>query len=378
MKKSYFAGARLIVICDRNLINNQVRIFTVPSRPNLKLMARRSKKAPTHTATTSTNDLGLSDLRLRLNFLEKENAKLITQIETNRTKLHNLNESIQEIGVQINQRSAPLRQKVLELDSQIHDIFQEIFTGRKFGKKSRKDIETVYYHLQVDGIISPKHFPVDVDKVGFEDYGEAEDWRNDEENSQQQFTRDLPKPDRDELKKIRQTFLRLADSFHPDKVTNEADKEYCTEVMKEINLAYQNGDLARLLAIEKQQELGEIINRDSADDMNRQCAKVEADNSFLKNQLDNLKQQFKLIKKTQQGEIVTVFKKISKNGGDPIGEALREIESQIGIIEQLHQFVADFRDRRITIQEFLRGPIAMMPQEDMSEEEMMLEFLSRY
>jgi len=56
-------------------------------------MARRSK-ASNHHAAASTNDLGLSDLRLRLNFLEKENAKLITQIETNRTKLHNLNESI--------------------------------------------------------------------------------------------------------------------------------------------------------------------------------------------------------------------------------------------------------------------------------------------
>jgi len=32
----------------------------------------------------------------------------------------------------------------------------------------------------------------------------------------------------------------------------------------------------------------------------------------------------------------------------------------------------------MTIQEFLRGPIALMPQGDMSEEEMMLEFLSRY
>ena len=35
--------------------------------------------------------------------------------------------------------------------------------------------------------------------------------------SHQQVVEDIPKPDRDELKKIRQLFLRLADSFHPDK-----------------------------------------------------------------------------------------------------------------------------------------------------------------
>ena len=337
--------------------------------------AKTTKPVKT-TTTDSKHDLGVSDLRLRLNFLEKENEKLIKQIETNRTKLENLNESIQEIGIEIAQRSAPLRQKVLELDTQIHDVFNEIFKGRKLGKKSRKDIESVYYHLQADGIISPKHSPTGGDKFEAEDYGDEDDWRSHEENSDQQFTRDVSKPDRDELKKIRQIFLRLADTFHPDKVTNEADREYCTEVMKEINIAYKNGDLARLLAIEKQQELGEIINRDSSDDLTRQCAKVESDNNFLKNQLDNLKQQFKLTKKTQQGEITTVFQKITKKGGDPIGEALREIEAQIEIVEQLHQFVVDFRDRRITIQEFLRGPIALMPQEDISEEEMLLEFLS--
>jgi len=353
-------------------------------------MARRSKASnpvskasnPVSKASnpvSTANDLGLSDLRLRLNFLEKENDKLIKQIETNRTKLHNLNESIQAIGIQIAQRGAPLRQKMTELDSQIHDIFNEIFTGRKLGKKSRKDIETIYYHLQADGIISQKTSPIDDPDLFEPDDADYEsDWRNHEENSRQQFMRDVPKPDRDELKKIRQIFLRLADSFHPDKVTDEAEKEYCTEVMKEINLAYQNGDLAKLLSIEKQQELGEIINRDSSNDLTRQCAKVEANNDFLKNQLDNLKQQLKLIKNSQQGEVTAVFKKITRYGGDPIGEALREIEEQIAIIEQMHQFAADFRDRRITIKEFLRGPTALMHQQDMTEEEMLLDFLSQF
>ena len=116
-------------------------------------MARKSKIS----TDTTNNELGLSDLRVRLNFLEKENSKLIKQIESNRTMLNNLNDSIKEIGIQISQRVAPFRQKMLELDEQIHTVFQEILTGRKLGKKSRKDIETVYYHLQFDGVISPKH-----------------------------------------------------------------------------------------------------------------------------------------------------------------------------------------------------------------------------
>ncbi|MBD2176814.1 molecular chaperone DnaJ [Pseudanabaena sp. FACHB-1998] len=337
-------------------------------------MARKSKISK----DTSHNELGLSNLRVRLNFLEKENSKLIKQIESNRTKLNNLNESIKEVGIQIAQRVAPFRQKMVELDEKIHTIFQEILTGRKLGKKSRKDIETVYYHLQSDGIISPKHLPMESDI--FENNDESDDepnWDSYKGRSYQQVIEDIPKPDRDELKKIRQLFLRLADSFHPDKVTDEAEKEYRTEIMKEINLAYQDGDLARLLAIEKQQELGAIIDRDSSDDLTRHCAKVEAENIYLKDQLETLKRQLKLTKKTQQGEMTAVFKKMSKYGGDPIGEALHEVEAQIAIIEQMHQFVVDFRDRRITIREFLRGP-EFLRQQQMSEEELMLEFLSQF
>lgn len=337
-------------------------------------MARKSKISTDIT----NNELGLSDLRVRLNFLEKENSKLIKQIESNRTKLNNLNDSIKEVGIQISQRVAPFRQKMLELDEQIHTVFQEILTGRKLGKKSRKDIETVYYHLQFDGVISPKHLPMESDI--FENNDDSDDepnWDSYKGHSHQQVVEDIPKLDRDELKKIRQLFLRLADSFHPDKVTDEAEKEYRTEIMKEINLAYQDGDLARLLAIEKQQELGAIIDRDSSDDLTRHCAKVEAENTYLKDQLETLKQQLKLTKKTQQGEMTAAFKKISKYGGDPIGEALREVESQISIIEQMHQFVVDLRDRRITIKEFLRGP-EFLRQQQMSEEELMLEFLSQF
>lgn len=337
-------------------------------------MARKSKISTDNT----NNELGLSDLRVRLNFLEKENSKLIKQIESNRTKLNNLNDSIKEVGIQIAQRVAPFRQKMYELDEQIHTVFQEILTGRKLGKNSRKDIETVYHHLQFDGVISPKHLPMESDI--FENNADSDDepnWDSYKGKSHQQVIEDIPKPDRDELKKIRQLFLRLADSFHPDKVTDKAEKEYRTEIMKEINLAYQDGDLARLLAIEKQQELGAIIDRDSSDDLTRHCAKVEAENTYLKDQLETLKRQLKLTKKTQQGEMTAVFKKISKYGGDPIGEALREVEFQISIVEKMHQFVVDLRDHRITIKEFLRGP-EFLRQLQMSEEELMLEFLSQF
>jgi septal ring factor EnvC (AmiA/AmiB activator) len=86
-------------------------------------MARKSKISTDNT----NNELGLSDLRMRLNSSEKENSKLIKQIESNRTKLNNFNDSIKEVGIQIAQRVAPFRQKMLELDKQLGNY---IWNGR--------------------------------------------------------------------------------------------------------------------------------------------------------------------------------------------------------------------------------------------------------
>jgi len=340
-------------------------------------MARKPK--PKTSAVPNDSNLGLSDLRLRLNFLEKENDKLLKQIETNRKKLDQFNESMQELGVQLAERLAPFRQKMLELDQQIHEFFQEILNGRKLGKKTRKDITAVYYNLQMQGLITMKELPFDFKVMNDDDPDDfdgqnvgAGQWQG---RSPDQFPEELNKPDREEQKKIRQLFLRLADRFHPDKVTDETEKAFRTEIMKEINMAYQNADLATLLAIEKQQELELLIDRDSSDDLTRHCAKVESENNFLKNQLEEVK--LKLTKKSQQGEITATFQKISKYGGDPIADALLEVEVQVEAMEEIHKFVRDFRDRRMTIKDFLKGPQSLQPDE-MTEEELMMEFLSQF
>lgn len=344
-------------------------------------MARKSKtsnRSASHGAVKG--ELGLSELHIRLNFLRKENEKLIAQIETTRTNLNKLMDSIQEVGIAIAQRVAPYRQRVLELDRHIHQVFKEISTNKKLGKKTRKEIQSFYYHLQLQGLITPQNLSFDSNKPNESKVNDFNDSFDDTEQNQSDGRhplKEIVKPDRDELKKIRQLFLRLAENFHPDKVTEPAEKEYRTEIMKEINLAYQNADLARLLTIEKQQELEMVINFESSDDLTRNCAKVEAENTFLKDQLTTLKQELKLTKKTQQGELTANFLKITKHGGDPIGEALHEIEEQISLAEDLEKLMTDFRDRRITVQEFLRC-IKPQKQNRITEEELIMEFLSQF
>lgn len=353
-------------------------------------MARKSTSSPTRqrpnpvsAAAASSDELAISDLRIRLEFLERDNEKLLKQIEKKRTELSNLLDRIREIGVEVAQRSAPVLKQLLELDEKIHAVFTEIFTKRKLGKQTRKNINRIYHTLQMSGLISPS-------KISYEDADEAEEWNDsdDEWDPEEFFGRGARSPfnsepeppsiDRDEQKKIRQLFLRLADVFHPDKVSDDQDREYHTEVMKELNQAYQAGDLAKLLAIEKQHQMGELIDQNSEDDLTRRCARIEQENEFLNSQFANLKQEIREAKSTPQGSMVAEYKKLTKKGLDPIGEMVSETEEQIEAITELYQFVTDFRDKKMTIKDFMKGPSFFQQMQQVSAEELLMQLFSQF
>ena len=336
-------------------------------------MARKSAKVPAKAPAVST--LAISELRIGLEFLERENYQLLGKIEKKRTELNNLLNRIREIGVEVSQRSAPILQQLLELDRQLHELFAEILAGKKLGKQTRKNIERVYANLQDAGLISP-HYDLtnDPDSEDFDPEASAgcPDWEWSEHQERSQFeANESVKPDRDELKKIRQIFLRLAEVFHPDRTADPELLAYHTEVMQEINQAYQSGDLAKLLAIEKKHQLGVIIDRDDRHDLLQRYQQIERENEFLKSQFEQLKLELRLTKNTQQGSMVTEYQKLSKAGYDPIGELVTQTQSQVETITEVYQFVLNFRDRRITVKDFIKGPPSF---QQLSEEDLFIEF----
>jgi predicted nuclease with TOPRIM domain len=338
-------------------------------------MVRKSAKIPVNPAVAST--LAITDLRLRLEFLERDRQKLIGKIEKKRTELNNLIDRIREISVEVSQRSAPIMQQLLELDGKMHAVFAEIFTGRKLGKQTRKNIEAVYANLQASGLISPRRRSQPEQSHQRDVTADPPDETDGEWRKQPgsfMFEDESPKLDRDELKKIRQIFLRLAEVFHPDKVSDPQMSKYHTEVMQEINQAYQSGDLAKLLAIEKKYQMGEIIDLHNEDDLLRRCAKIEQENEILQDQFENLKLELRLTKKTQQGSMVTEYRKLAKAGYDPIGELIAQTEVQVNTVAEIYQFVVDFRDRRITIKDFMKGPSSFQVMSEIDEDDLYIEF----
>ena len=324
----------------------------------------------TQAATAATaNSLALSSFHIRLEALEKEHQWLLKQIKKKRTEQKNFLEQMRSVATEIHSRCTPCFQEMASLDEEIHSVFDEILTKRKLGKQTRKNIEQVYRSLQVAGIISLKFNPSEDDTL--EDFFEMEeeennfsDSKNEEsytyEGSEQQYQQAQPDfssaTRNSESKKIRQTFLRLAEIFHPDKVTDSDIQMHHTEIMKEINKAYQDGDLARLLEIERLHQVEESFSINSEDDLTRQCNKLEQHNEFLKNQYENLKGELRLAKNTNEGQMVSGYRKAVKEGIDPINQTVEQIESEIEVISSICNFIKDFRDKKITIKDFLAGP----------------------
>ncbi len=114
------------------------------------------RKTTVPSQSIKVTPLALSQLHLRLEFLEKEHQSLLKQIKRKRTELNNFIGQMRSFGREFLTKVTPLFQQMAELDQEIHVLFNEIFTTKKFGKQTLKKIEAVYRNLQMVGVISVK------------------------------------------------------------------------------------------------------------------------------------------------------------------------------------------------------------------------------
>ncbi|MBF2064247.1 MAG: molecular chaperone DnaJ [Calothrix sp. C42_A2020_038] len=344
-------------------------------------MPRKSSPAKQRTTTTSnkttstamgTATLAPSEVHLRLEGLETQHQKLLQQIKKKRTELEKFIEQMRTIATEVFSRATPNFQKIAVIDQEIHTIFEEIIKNKKLSKQNKKKIEEIYHSLQYAEIISPK--PVEMQDIEIDQAEEDEDFNDSNQSRHYYYHTDSeiesPSAIRSESsKKIRHIFLRLAEIFHPDKAADNDIQERNTEIMKEINRAYQEGDLARLLEIEQQHQVGEKIDSSNEDDLSRKCARIQQQNEVLKKQFETLKAELREAKKTPQGGMVTDFRKFRKQGVDPLDQITEQLENQIYIISQIRDYVQDFHQNKIGIKEFLRGPevLRSLQKETMEE-----------
>ncbi|MHC5739959.1 J domain-containing protein [Nostoc sp.] len=342
------------------------------------------RKTTVPSQSIKVTPLALSQLHIRLEFLEKEHQSLLKQIKRKRTELKNFVEQMRSFGTEFLNKATPGFRKMAELDQEIHALFEEIFTTRKFSKQTLKNIQAVYRNLQITGAISlkPNSQQLDTLDESFDNEDSQSDFSKETSEQQHQYWQGQQSVDSgsfvrtDDQRKIRQTFLKLAEIFHPDKARDTETQKFHTEIMKEINKAYQEGDLARLLEIERSQQPLEIIDNNNEDDLTCRCRTLEQHNQILLAQYEKLKQELRLTKNTPEGTMVCDSRKAAKKGIDAMAAIVETMESQINVVFEIRDFVKGFKEKKITIQEFLDGPVSLRSTYESIMEDILEQMLS--
>ncbi|MFP4135170.1 MAG: J domain-containing protein [Halothece sp.] len=299
----------------------------------------------------SASPLAKSSLHHQIEALKQDQQWLLKQIKRKRTELTNFVNQLQDISREVFSRCTPIFQEIMERDQEIHRLFAEISKDRKIRKKNRKKIQEVYKNLKAGGIISP-HSPEE--SKGFSSYQKKEFSEEKNESALPKET-SAPPPNQGE---IRETFLRLASRFHPDKVTDEETQDQYTAIMQQVNEAYQAGDFAKLLEIERKQHNEDLIAvaENQENSLEKERDRLTQDNNVLRQQYEEIKQELRYLRNTSEGEIVTEYRRATKAGIDPLQETVEEAEMQLEAITEIRDFVRDFRDKKMTLQAFLAGP----------------------
>lgn len=338
----------------------------------------------TSSATGEPDQTTLAKTPLHQQFFNLQNDRqwLLKQIKRKRTELDNFISGIRSLASEMFKQTAEPMQRLRALDEEIHQIFAEVFK-RKFGQKSRQNVEGIYTQLQMMRVISPNpewFAKLDAadgeddedddfdDRPPFDEFPGGNPFANAQAAPEPDATPDPPAHQRD----MRQTFLRLASIYHPDRAGDEDTQAIHTEIMKEINRAYKDGDFARLLELEKQQQSGEldVTELEAGDDLERACQQLERDNNTLREQYEGIKTELRNLRNnTQEGEMLKTYRRAKKVGVDVFAQMVEEAQSEIEYMEMMRDFVRDFRDRKITIKDFLKGP--RRGEAELTQEEML-------
>jgi hypothetical protein len=256
----------------------------------------------------------------------------------------------------------PLLTECDQLSLAIHALFRELLADGRLPKRSRRQVQQVYETLR-ESLGAVSH----------------EGGREQAHESEREPGADRFEPASNSAggasskASARDVFRRLALALHPDRASNEEERRQRTEVMKGLSQAYEAGDLAALLEAEQRWLAGAAEPASDAA-FDAQCGALERAVSELKEQLGRLRAEVKELKRSPEFAMAQAMKRRARGASeDVVAQAVEEVEADTQQLRELLSFVTAFRDKKISLAEFLRGPPSVQNAVDI--EDLLFDFL---
>ena len=333
------------------------------------------------TARVSPADSGQLELRetsSRLVALLRERQKLLANVTRKKGKLEKLLATLDAQQAQMAQMASaaqPLLAQGQEIDREVHGLFAAILARPSLKRKDRRLIQDVYDMLQLEGILTPAPSADDdifeCDNVSGQ---EPSDFPAGEFPPSPDPQGESPSARRSAgstATAMRDLFRRLATAIHPDKAQDADSQQERTEAMKEVTRAYRDGDMARLIELEKVWLAGVCPDPGNDDDeAERRCSSLEQTNRELKRQLKELDAKMREIKRSAPAEFATALGLGGRHGDAPLSGLLSTLENEVEALRETRDFVQSFVDGKITCAQFVAGPANGQPKDTDYEPEM--------
>ena len=303
----------------------------------------------------------------RLRAAEVRHDELLDRVERRRQVRDELIAAVRAAVNHVGVRLHDLLEEGRALDGEIHALMQALIEHAP-SRRQRVELEEIYDEL-AGTVISAKPratAPVPSDERRPPGPARAaasvgEGWARGPEPEASVPT--APRPaDRGALRTL---FRRLAEALHPDKVQDEGERARRTEIMKQITVAYQGGDYAKLIALERTWasaiaaglELDELA--DDADELERRLAARGRAIAELEAQLAEVEAELRALRTSDDGRLARAYRR--HGGAAGVTPIELQAEDELVRMRDVRDFVVAFRAGTITFEQFRGGPRASRP-----------------
>jgi cell division septum initiation protein DivIVA len=290
-----------------------------------------------------------SPAQLRLEALEHEHERLLREITKKRAARELVEDQAREAASALASKLMPLREAFSKTLRELQSLFSALLgEDSHLNKRDRARVRRFYARILPD-------LAREADEDANADGEAPPHWGHESppEDDGSEAGYSASKPSEKNAGLLRSLFRKLAVALHPDKVQDDKEREALTRVMKEVTRAYESGDVARLVEIERTW-LAQAPVPDRESDVARRMVELLSANKELRRQLRALTAEVKEIKASVPG-----MQPRRRRGGparSELDEMLAQMEREVSDLRALRDFAQRFADGEISVTEFLLGP----------------------
>jgi hypothetical protein len=338
-----------------------------PERAPTGAAEARAARAPRrHVPSEAPSGLVLrkSPARLKLEALEKENQRLLREIEKRKLSCEATEHTVRDAHDAVHARAEPLRATVFALLREIHAIFDQLLGPQSSLSRSERAALRRFHGQIISGLPHPDAEGESPEpEAGPSGRGAAssaasEDWAGSASDAEHASAH---KPSQKNTDLLRTLYRKLAVALHPDKASDAAEAARLTSLMKEVTRAYANEDLAKLVELDRCW-LAQAPAGDDDAEAQRRTERLLAANTELRRQLRSLTARLQQLKQSLPG-MPWPRGRAAASGADLAAGMIASIEREVKDIERLRDAARDLQAGRIDVSGFLAGPRSAAEEE---------------